>query len=95
MRKKNWLNISVLFGVQKSESMMDWSISKAKLFQSCQRRWYFTSIARWNAKKEPIKREAYLLKSLQTVQGWRGSLVDKIIEKKILVPIMFGKSSAF
>ncbi len=69
---------------------MDWSISKVKLFQSCQRRWYFTTIARWNAKKEPIKRKAFLLKSLQTIQGWRGSLVDMIIEKKILLPIMFG-----
>lgn len=69
---------------------MDWSISKAKLFQSCQRRWYFTCIARWNAKKQPIKREAYLLKSLQSIQAWRGSLVDMIIEKKILLPIMFG-----
>ncbi len=69
---------------------MDWSISKAKLFQSCQRKWYFTNIARWNAKKKPIKREAYLLKSLQSIQAWRGSLVDMVIEKRILLPIYFG-----
>jgi len=69
---------------------MNWSVSKAKQFQSCQRKWFFSDIlAQWNAKKEPIKREAYILKNLQSIQAWRGSLVDTVIEKKVLLPIMF------
>jgi hypothetical protein len=34
--------------------------------------------------KDPLRREAYLLKQLQSLQAWRGSLVDKVIEKFIV-----------
>jgi CRISPR/Cas system-associated exonuclease Cas4 (RecB family) len=70
--------------------MMKWSVSKAKLFQTCQRKWYYSDIlAHWRPKKGTPRRNAYDLKHLQSIQAWRGSLVDKVIEKRIILPIMF------
>jgi CRISPR/Cas system-associated exonuclease Cas4 (RecB family) len=34
--------------------------------------------------KDPLRREAYLLKQLQTVYAWRGVLVDSVIQKQIV-----------
>jgi len=41
--------------------------------------------------KDPLRREAYLLKQLQSLHAWRGSLVDDVIES-LIVPRMKYKS---
>ncbi len=69
---------------------MAWSISKAKVFSQCQRKWYYMDMLAHHSKKYPIRREAFLLKQLQSISAWRGSIVDKVIEKKIVPQILYG-----
>ena len=68
---------------------MQWSYSASKNFHQCQRRWYFQSImANSHPKaKDQLRREAFFLSQLQSIEAWRGSLVDWIIEKKIIAPL--------
>jgi len=63
---------------------MIWSITKAKMFSKCQRKWFFYDVLAHARSKDPIRREAYILKQLQTLSGWRGSLVDKVITNLII-----------
>jgi hypothetical protein len=65
-----------------------WSISESKTFRRCQRQWYFKNcVANANAKKDPLRREAYLLSKLQSISGWRGQIVDTTITE-VLVPAL-------
>jgi hypothetical protein len=68
---------------------MEWSYSGSKLFHSCQRRWYFHHIVANShpQAKNRIRREAYLLSQLQSIEAWRGSIVDTVIEKEIVRPL--------
>ena len=43
---------------------MRWSISKSKIFRSCQRKWYLGSIVANANSKDPLRREAYILVSI-------------------------------
>jgi len=63
---------------------MKWSITKSKMFSQCQRKWYYSEIVASHKSKDPLRREAYLLKQLQSLNAWRGSIVDKVIEKYIV-----------
>jgi hypothetical protein len=66
-----------------------WSVSEAKTFRRCQRQWYFRyRFASPLAVKQPLKREAYLLQTLQSVSAWRGQVVDKVIETVIVPALM-------
>jgi len=66
---------------------MKWSYTESKMFSKCQRKWYYFSIVANPNSKDSLRREAYLLKQLQTVYAWRGSLVDSVIQK-VIVPKM-------
>lgn len=71
---------------------MQWSYSKANIFQQCQRKWFYGEImAQWNA-KDPLRREIHLLKQCKSIYAWRGSLVDTVIEKLIIPRMIFRKS---
>ena len=64
---------------------MTWSFSAHRRFRVCQRKWYFDEmVAAALAKKEPLRREAYLLSKLQGLESWRGSLVDAVIGDHIV-----------
>jgi hypothetical protein len=41
--------------------------------------------------KDSLRREAYLLKQLQTVYAWRGVVVDSVIQKQIVPKIRYHK----
>lgn len=69
---------------------MAWSISKAKVFSKCQRKWYYMYMLAHHSIKNPLRREAFLLKQLQSISAWRGNIVDKVIEKKIVPQILYG-----
>jgi hypothetical protein len=63
---------------------MIWSVSTAKMFERCQRQWFFkTYLAKARAKDE-IRRRAYLLSKLQSVSAWRGSLVDQVLSHEVI-----------
>jgi hypothetical protein len=65
-----------------------WSVSESKSFRRCQRQWYFKHcLANARAKKDPLRRRAYLLSKLQSISAWRGQLVDAVISQE-LVPAL-------
>lgn len=67
---------------------MVWSLSSSRTFQRCQRQWFIKQyVANANAKKDPVRREAYLLSTLQSLHAWRGSIVDEIISSS-LIPLL-------
>ncbi len=65
---------------------MEWSYSGSKSFYRCQRRWYFQEIlANSHPKaKDALRRETYLLSQLQSIEAWRGSVVDWVIKNQII-----------
>ena len=66
---------------------MKWSITKSKTFSHCQRKWYYSEVVASPTSKDPIRREAYLLKQCKSLQAWRGTVVDQVIEKFIVPQI--------
>lgn len=63
---------------------MKWSFSAARAFRQCQRSWFFkTAVANGRA-TDKLRREAYLLSKLQSVSGWRGGLVDRILSRDLV-----------
>lgn len=64
---------------------MTWSISQYLTFKECPRKWYFAyKMANPLSTKEPIRKEAFYLKQLKTIDAWRGIIADKIISEKII-----------
>ena len=63
---------------------MKWSFSASRMFSECPRKWYYSKIVANPMAKDPLRREAHLLKQLKSLYAWRGSLVDTVIEKLIV-----------
>ena len=63
---------------------LDWSFSSDRLFRRCQRAFYFKDIAAWHNGKDPIRREAFVLKQLKTLDTWRGSVVHTAIQRHVV-----------
>jgi len=66
---------------------MKWSYSKSKTFRRCQRQWFYANCVASGTAKDPLRRKVYLLGKLQTIAGWRGSIVDRVIETDV-VPLL-------
>jgi hypothetical protein len=60
------------------------SFSSERGFRRCQRQYYFRDIAAWHNAKDPIRREAFVLKQLKTIELWRGLVVHRGIEKFVI-----------
>lgn len=57
-----------------------WSITGYKQFKRCQRQWYYKNIvADARVKNDPFRKEVTILSKLQTLEAWRGKIVDDII----------------
>jgi PD-(D/E)XK nuclease superfamily protein len=70
---------------------MVWSVSTAKMFDRCQRQWFFkTHVANAKAKDE-VRHLAYLLSKLQSVSAWRGNVVDNVLSKEVIPAIERGE----
>jgi hypothetical protein len=63
---------------------MKWSYSKSKTFRRCQRQWFYANCVANGVAKDPVRRSVYLLGKLQTIAGWRGSIVDRVIETDVI-----------
>jgi len=61
-----------------------WSFSSEKCFRQCQRQYYFRNIAAWHNGREPVRREAFILKQLKTRELWQGGLVHLGIERFVI-----------
>ena len=72
---------------------MYWSHSSAKQFNQCQRRWFYSQhVAHHAAKRDIARREAYLLKQMQSVYAWRGELVDKVLSERVIPELNQGRN---
>jgi hypothetical protein len=63
---------------------MVWSVSNAKIFDRCQRQWFYKQHFASARSKDETRRKAYLLGKLQSVSSWRGSLVDRVLSFEII-----------
>ena len=64
-----------------------WSYSASALFRRCQRKWYFHHCVASHQSHTALRYEAYIFKKLQTVEQWRGTLVDTVITERIVKPL--------
>jgi hypothetical protein len=63
---------------------MIWSVSTGKMFERCQRQWFFkTQLASAKAKDE-TRRRVWRLSKLQSISAWRGNLVDQVLSQEVL-----------
>ncbi len=58
---------------------MKWSVSAAKMFQSCPRKYYYQQIVADKKSDEARAKEALYFKSLKNIYAWRGNLTDDVI----------------
>ncbi|MFN8495653.1 MAG: PD-(D/E)XK nuclease family protein [Caldilineaceae bacterium] len=63
---------------------MIWSFSDSRKFRSCQRQWYFDAVVAHPRAKDPLRHKAYLLSKLQSIQSWRGNLIDYVISRYVI-----------
>ena len=64
---------------------MRWSFSASRSFSRCPRQFYYGQIAAYHAaKKDPLRREAFLLKQRKSLPLWRGNLVHDAIENLVV-----------
>ncbi len=64
------------------------SVTGYKQFVQCERLWFYKNIvADSRVKNDLFRREVTLLSKLQTVQAWRGTIVDNILSKYLVLAI--------
>lgn len=66
---------------------MIWSISSFKQFQRCQRKWFLDEKVGSRSNKDAYRRGIYLLSQLESVEAWRGKIVDYTISELIIPKI--------
>lgn len=71
---------------------MKYSFSLNRIFRTCQRWWYYTTLFKSSKAKDPLRHEAFLLSKLQSVPAWRGDLVDYVIERRVVTALKNGWS---
>ncbi len=67
--------------------MMKWSISAHNMFHRCQRQYLFNNIMASETSNEVLRREAHILKQLQGLSAWQGSLVHEGIRLFLMPPL--------
>jgi hypothetical protein len=70
---------------------MKWSLSGSKTFRRCQRQWFYKNYVGNGVTKDPVRRNIYLLGKLQTIAGWRGSIVDYAIQTGVVPALQSGR----
>ncbi len=66
---------------------MKWSVSSARIFLQCPKKWYFETIFANSRSGNPQRKEAAFLKRLHSIYSWRGKLVDQVISRYIVARI--------
>src|SRR4051812_21633623 len=69
---------------------MKFSFSSERYFRRCQQQYYLREFLACHNAKDPLRREAFVLKQLKTVELWRGSLVHRGIQKFVLPALEAG-----
>ncbi|MEH2025200.1 PD-(D/E)XK nuclease family protein [Nostoc sp.] len=60
---------------------MKWSISTHNCFRRCQKQYFFSQTMASHNAKDTLRREAFILKQLSSLDEWRGSLIHKALEE--------------
>jgi len=71
---------------------MVWSVSTAKMFDRCQRQWFLKQHFANARSKDEARRKVYLLGKLQSVSGWRGSVVDQVLSFEVIPALGRGET---
>jgi hypothetical protein len=66
---------------------LDWSFSTDRRMRRCARQLYFADVAAWHNARDPLRREAFLLSQLKTLETWRGLVVHQAIQT-LVVPYL-------
>jgi len=67
---------------------MIWSISSYKQFGKCPRQWYYRNIvADARVKNDAYRKEITILSKLQSIEAWRGTIVDNVISRLLVFAI--------
>jgi len=61
-----------------------WSFSADRCLRRCQRQFFLQHVAAWHNARDPVRREAFLLKQVKTLALWKGSIVHRGIELYVL-----------
>lgn len=65
---------------------LTWSVSRAQLFQNCQRAYYFNyygSWGGWDSAAPERTRQLYILKNIKPMVMWAGSIVHDLIKQAL------------
>ena len=63
---------------------MIWSISSFREFKRCQRKWFLNKKVGSRSNKDAFRKEIYLLSQLESIDAWRGKIVDYTISEFII-----------
>ncbi len=63
---------------------MVWSFSAHGSFRKCPRQWFYKRVYSNSRSKDLLRREAHRLSKLESIQAWRGKIVDTIISQTII-----------
>lgn len=69
--------------MKKLVNELTWSVSRAQLFQTCPRAYYYTYYGAWGgweADAGPMTRKLYILKNIKPLAMWAGSVVHSLIK---------------
>jgi hypothetical protein len=66
---------------------MIWSISSFRQFQRCQRKWFLSEKVGPRRNKDPYRNQIHLLSELESIESWRGKIVDYTISVFVLPKI--------
>lgn len=69
-----------------------WSFSADRCLRRCQRQFFLQHMAAWHNAREPLRREAFLLKQVKTLELWQGSLVHRGIELHVVPELQEGRA---
>src|SRR5436190_7051634 len=70
---------------------MKWSVSAHNSMRRCQRLFVFGQVVASHKARDPLRREAYLLKQLQSLSTWQGSIVHKVLATTFLSDVRAGR----
>lgn len=62
---------------------MRWSVAQSKMFNKCQRKWFYYGLVANANSNDLLRKEVYYLKQLKSIAQWRGSLADIVINDYI------------
>jgi hypothetical protein len=66
---------------------MMWSFSAHASFRRCPRQWFYRKIYANSRARDPLRREACRLSMLESIQAWRGKIVDTVISDTVVPSI--------